>query len=478
MPRERLRPARAYSASGSMHSLANSHDAVLDPLSASALFMTFHKPGTMATRRPRQGAGVWVNQLKRALGDLDVLADLHLEVATDQRELHEEMLMLEDLEKELSQRLVDVSMRRRKVLRSLNKMKTTLHSLPPELLIQVFVHATSTDKSSHRWYLHSETEWGPVEISHVCQKWRSLALGTSCLWSTMFARNAIALAAYIDRAGHQDIDLVWKDVKCDSVSGFDRLSKLTRDGIRDRVRSVAWVDELLSVHTLLAYGRFTKLRRLILHRAKNHQQEEASKSITIHDLAALLGRLPLLEDLTLNGYSSIVDEVPGKVIIALPHLRAFTWNRTSAKKLWRLFSAMDFSGLQTLRLSTRTTLQAPQNELSDEYSTVIHLPDLRQLCLICDNTDAFKLACRKLDLPSLQSLVLARSLPGTFPILPSPEKIFREPRLAHITRLSLHNLELHLEDTITLLSYSPSLKTLVLDSCNGNHSYHCIVILV
>ncbi|KIP12697.1 hypothetical protein PHLGIDRAFT_113300 [Phlebiopsis gigantea 11061_1 CR5-6] len=405
------------------------------------------------------------DQVESVMGNLDALIDIDSEISPNTSALHEELLRLENLGQKLSQRLRDISGSRYKVLFSLTKMKATLHSLPPELLVQVFIHATFADKSSYRWYMDNNVEWGPVELSHVCRRWRLLALGTSCLWTTIFARNAFAFATYIDRAGHQDVDLVWMDVnvECEPESALGRLSKLSRHGVRNRVRSIAWAD--------------SALRRLIIHRTKKQKQEATSNDIPVHELAALLGRLPLLEDLALNGYSSIADDAPTRVLVILPHLRAFTWNRASAKKLWRLFTLIDFSGLQSLRLSTRTASKALQNTLQMEHSIVARLPKLRQFCLICDTTEDFKLACRRLELPSLESLVLARSLHGTFPILPNPAQIFREPRLAHVTQLSLHNLDLRLEDTVALLSYFPALKKLVLDSCQGNYSNHSIVVI-
>ncbi|KAI0039885.1 hypothetical protein FA95DRAFT_1566849, partial [Auriscalpium vulgare] len=62
----------------------------------------------------------------------------------------------------------------------LETQRYPIHWLPPELLIQIF--AMSTDSYDPAVSL-DET---PVRISHVCRKWRSIALATPVLWRRVF----------------------------------------------------------------------------------------------------------------------------------------------------------------------------------------------------------------------------------------------------------------------------------------------------
>lgn len=52
------------------------------------------------------------------------------------------------------------------------------HSLPPELFVHIFVFATHDPLD----LIHSQLDTTPLNISHVCQRWRAIALSTPTLW--------------------------------------------------------------------------------------------------------------------------------------------------------------------------------------------------------------------------------------------------------------------------------------------------------
>ncbi|KAH9974521.1 hypothetical protein BJV74DRAFT_888936 [Russula compacta] len=52
------------------------------------------------------------------------------------------------------------------------------HSLPPELLVYIFVFATHDPLD----LIHSTLDTTPLNFSHVCQRWRDIALSTPTLW--------------------------------------------------------------------------------------------------------------------------------------------------------------------------------------------------------------------------------------------------------------------------------------------------------
>lgn len=291
------------------------------------------------------------NDLGTVLDQLNTGMD---RVPTSQAMVHEDLLLLQNYEQRLIQELGRIVSRRSQLIHlsiGFAKAKVTLDSLPPELLIQVFLHATFVDKRQPYWYLNPSLEWSPVAISHVCRRWRSLALGTSSLWATIFPRNSSALLVFLKRSSHQDVGLVWKDVPSRLV--HSRFARFAHGGTCERTCSIVWVDRLQAnspVHVLLSRGSFRNLRELILHRDSRKSHDE-SANFTMSSLSILLNQLPDLEEFTLNGYLPVMDVIlskcaepdqPGRtavtmVPVILSHLHSFTWDSAPTRALRRFF---------------------------------------------------------------------------------------------------------------------------------------------
>ena len=87
-----------------------------------------------------------------------------------------------------------------------------------------------------------------------------------------------------------------------------------------------------------------------------------------------------------------------------------------------------------------------------------------------------------MEFPKLESLALGHlveratrlsklSPPGkalaTNPVLPSQEAIFREPRMARLTHLTLSHFRLDRSNASTMLAYMQNLEHLRIESCKG-----------
>ncbi|KAJ7620952.1 hypothetical protein FB45DRAFT_1092164 [Roridomyces roridus] len=84
-----------------------------------------------------------------------------------------------------------------------------IHWLPAELLIQIFLHATAMDSTDMELYHHT-----PVAISHVSSKWRSIALGTSQMWSKVSCAQGVVwnsrpLVAFLSRSKQAPLDVTF-----------------------------------------------------------------------------------------------------------------------------------------------------------------------------------------------------------------------------------------------------------------------------
>ncbi|KAJ7457237.1 hypothetical protein B0H11DRAFT_2063449 [Mycena galericulata] len=118
--------------------------------------------------------------------------------------------ILEDM-----QRLKDsVSSERQKLEarhKALHSERQPINWLPAELLIQIFVTFSEADFDRH-----DPTEvyhCAPVIISHVSSRWRSIALGTSQMWSMISVQsviwNARPIVAFLARSGKAPLDIVF-----------------------------------------------------------------------------------------------------------------------------------------------------------------------------------------------------------------------------------------------------------------------------
>ncbi|KAL4063747.1 hypothetical protein J3A83DRAFT_964810 [Scleroderma citrinum] len=110
--------------------------------------------------------------------------------------------------------------------------------------------------------------------------------------------------------------------------------------------------------------------------------------------------------------------------------------------------------------------------LTEPLTNVVALHSLKELNVSCQNEDTSSLSLRQFLFPVLEKLDIAfvgrhlRREPG-LPALSRLESIFRDPRLTHLTHLTLSYLDIPLGHGKAMLSYMPNLISLTLGGCTG-----------
>ncbi|KAF7368740.1 hypothetical protein MVEN_00198900 [Mycena venus] len=129
--------------------------------------------------------------------------------------------------------------------RELHSERQPINWLPAELLIHVFITFTEADSDSHD--PTAVYHRAPVVLSHVCSRWRSIALSTSQMWSRISVQsaawNARPIVAFLARSGKTPLDIVFISPETitsqDEYRRADRLLTHLSHDIR-RIRSIAF----------------------------------------------------------------------------------------------------------------------------------------------------------------------------------------------------------------------------------------------
>ncbi|KAJ3539255.1 hypothetical protein NM688_g6390 [Phlebia brevispora] len=202
--------------------------------------------------------------------------------------------------------------------------------------------------------------------------------------------------------------------------------------------------------------------------------------------------------ITSSSVSPIRATLPTSAV-SLPHLRRFEWTSAPPKDLWRLFHFLNMPALRHLDLSLGKAddrwFAVQERAISPMLSShplslhavnaIVQFEALQELRVFCCDVDGLTVALRKMQFPALEKLELyyddvseTRS-PSTrkmstvsSPKLPQLESMFREPRLAKLTQLTLSGFILETSTLTAMLAYMPALQYLYVDSCKGTASHH------
>ncbi|KAF8174419.1 hypothetical protein BJ912DRAFT_60118 [Pholiota molesta] len=226
-------------------------------------------------------------------------------------------------------------------------------------------------------------------------------------------------------------------------------------------------------------------------------------------LCRFLAYTPLLEELVLDNTVPYFDTTPRLDItlaanssmdppliemqpVKLDHLKSIDWTYPIPSDVRRFFSMIDAPELEKLDLWVEDSRSKRHDSLlahpvvsspgAHEYTHgVISFPFLRDLSMQCDGEDTTAHVLRKLNVPALQKVEFTYFDPAAaapkddaeeaaaVPIFPRLESIFRDPRLLHLTHLTLSRYKISSEPgrVEALLGYMPVLTSLSFDSCSG-----------
>jgi len=173
--------------------------------------------------------------------------------------------------------------------------------------------------------------------------------------------------------------------------------------------------------------------------------------------------------------------------IELLELRRLAWQYIYPRDVYPFLSLLNSPQLERIDLliaqSSSKRYDIPQlrgNHIGDQDSftqaeplaNVVALHSLKELNVSCQSEDTPSSSLRQFLFPALEKLDIAfvgrhlRKEPG-LPALSRLESIFRDPRLPHLTHLTLSYFDIPLGHGKAILAYMPSLVCLTLGGCTG-----------
>ena len=224
--------------------------------------------------------------------------------------------------------------------------------------------------------------------------------------------------------------------------------------------------------------------------------------LKLSSLCGFLSLTPQLEELILTNTVPYVDALPAPIQtiaanqlgsgtlvylrpIWLGHLRSIEWTYPSCLDVPRLLCLLDAPVLDKLDLWVEKPplKRSHPNYRSPALQEYIHVtpcfPMLRDLSLQCNGDEAMVSVLRRFSLPAVERVAITnvdsaarKQAEGKEPQLiafPRLESIFHDPRLPHLTHLTLSHFKISPEAGRgeSVLGYMPLLTSLSLDSCLG-----------
>ena len=467
----------------------------------------------------------------------------------------------------------------------LESQKQPINWLPTELLIDIFL--TRTEDESTDFAIGLPYNSAPVVISHVCHKWRELALATSRLWSFISYRTPHwipqPLSVFLQRAGSSPISFNfisspstgtsndWNTPTLETSTLVDIIHTLCCQ--RRRFRSLTFecgfaksMEHVLAGITRV-YGHLQELESLDLAIStldpsfegtqlltsdqlstdqsspgspimlghlrlqqmppsilpaflvrsirtlelsyppkKSHAQRLHHFTLKMSHLTNLLKHTSQLHELSLIGVTPVWDVVtrhptngqlshgatePHNLAVVtsfeLPELKRLEWKYAYHRDVFPFMSLITLPRLERWDLFIAQSptkrfdvTQFRGNHIHDQdsfiqaepLSNVLVLHTLKELNVNCQNEDTFGSSLRQFIFPSLTKLDVTfvgqhtRKESGV-PSLPRLESIFRDPRLPHLTHLSISNFDISPGHGRSMLGYMPNLVSLTLGACTG-----------
>ncbi|KEP51037.1 F-box-like protein [Rhizoctonia solani 123E] len=134
-----------------------------------------------------------------------------------------------------------------------------IHSLPRELLARIFLFV-SRSQHNHTRYSGLSMRNRPEVVSHVCSRWRELAVNSPSFWSTICLSvvgspaKIVRATAFAERARSLPLELQLHDQDLSTSSVLTDLSGIIST-ISPRIRSLQLViqDDLQFHHSFLEY---------------------------------------------------------------------------------------------------------------------------------------------------------------------------------------------------------------------------------
>jgi hypothetical protein len=99
---------------------------------------------------------------------------------------------------------------RQRMKRSLNERTTPIYRIPTEILSEIFLHCLVEDSDGF------DAEEAPLLLNFVCSKWRTVAISTPQLWSSISldlppCGGIEMLETWLSRSSASPLKIIWTD---------------------------------------------------------------------------------------------------------------------------------------------------------------------------------------------------------------------------------------------------------------------------
>lgn len=180
--------------------------------------------------------------------------------------------------------------------------------------------------------------------------------------------------------------------------------------------------------------------------------------------------------------------------VVLKHLKSIDWTYPHTGDVARFLSMIEALSLERLDLWVEEirpkrhgcddvlftrgyTIASSPHKFIRGFTAAIY-PSLKDLSLQCAGDDTAPCVLRKFSVPALEKVAFTNidtdarkggEKTPSLPVFPRLESIFRDPRLPHLTHLTLSHFKLSVEQgrVEAMLGYMPRLTSLTLDTCLG-----------
>ena len=191
-----------------------------------------------------------------------------------------------------------------------------------------------------------------------------------------------------------------------------------------------------------------------------------------------------------NGHGPLIEMNP----VVLEHLKSIDWTYPHTGDVARFLSMIEALALERLDLWVEEirpkrhgcddvlftrgyTIASSPHKFIRGFTAAIY-PALKDLSLQCAGDDTAACVLRKFSVPALEKVAFTNidtdarkggEKTPSLPVFPRLESIFRDPRLPHLTHLTLSHFKLPVEQgrVEAMLGYMPRLTSLTLDTCLG-----------
>lgn len=249
--------------------------------------------------------------------------------------------------------------------------------------------------------------------------------------------------------------------------------------------------EQIPVSNISAYrlSNIVSLELCFPPRKRTPAEFRHSYVLSMSDLCTLLKLTPHLEDLVLlntvpffraedgsetHNHGDGTEHPKSVHLVELPALRRLDWSFPYSSDVRRFLSFLAAPSLQKLdfqleELPNRTEiyqLRGNEGRPPSPVDSVLDLDSVDDLSLQCLGEDSLTSVLRRITVPNLERLEIANvGESNVRPTLPRLESIFRDPRLSHLTHLTLSRLTIDEGHGKAMLGYMPVLVSLSLDVC-------------